>query len=102
MFKRICKSHPLQIVFGPYIVEEEVFALSRVLLICFSFQHTECHSVENSGSCSCQKGEKETQHFVQTGCVWIVYKVALKDIHEGLVELQQYYTSANIDVIVSD
>ncbi|EME31631.1 uncharacterized protein Gasu_13000 [Galdieria sulphuraria] len=65
-------------------------------------QHTESHAVESSGSCSCQKGENETRHFVQTGCVWIVYKVALKEAHEGLGELQQCYTSAYIDVIVSD
>ncbi|EME29758.1 uncharacterized protein Gasu_29740 [Galdieria sulphuraria] len=81
---------------------ETVFALSRVLLICFHFQHTESHAVESSGSCSCQKGEKEKQHFVQTACVWIVYKAALKETHEGWGEHEQYYTSAHIDIIVSD
>ncbi|EME26077.1 uncharacterized protein Gasu_62720 [Galdieria sulphuraria] len=49
----------------------------------FFSQHTESHAVESSG------------------CVWIVYKVALKETHEGLVELLQYYTSAHIDIIVS-
>ncbi|EME28624.1 uncharacterized protein Gasu_38340 [Galdieria sulphuraria] len=98
----VSERHLFQIVFGPYIVEEEaVFAFSRVLLICF-FSNTLKVILLKIVVVVAVKSEKETSHFLQTACVWIVYKVALKDIHEGWVELLQYYTSANIDAVVSD
>ncbi|EME25859.1 uncharacterized protein Gasu_64810 [Galdieria sulphuraria] len=68
----------------------------------FFFQHTEGHSVESSGSCSCQKVKRKLHILYITACVWIVYKASLKETHEGWVELLQYYTSANIDAVVSD
>ncbi|EME28212.1 uncharacterized protein Gasu_43750 [Galdieria sulphuraria] len=55
----MCESHLLQIVFGPYIVEEEGNISSTSASDLFFFQHTESHAVESSGSCSWQKVKKK-------------------------------------------
>ncbi|GJD13016.1 hypothetical protein Gasu2_70720 [Galdieria sulphuraria] len=80
MFKRICIYCKSSLVCN--IVGEEGNISRKSAADLFFPQHIESHSVE--------------------ACVWIVYKVALKDIHEGWVELLQYHTSANIDAVVSD